>query len=190
MAKSIREIVAENTFTNEGQRPRRDWIERGEHRTEIPLFEEPENKTPDTPNLSKMVRATVRLRPRTDPAALVLRAEPSEMDRLAAVYHSSAAALLNPKSDKAGAQKAFDNAAMAIIRSGNPLPANGNLIKAGVTSDQVKAGLKARYGSVERSGPSSDLRPSPVPQLDAWGMPRMTHGIDPRAAVRRTMGLL
>lgn len=189
--KSIRETIAKTTFGNSGERLSRDWIERGEDRTETPRFEEPE-KVKETPGLAKLIRATVGLKPKIDPAALVMKAEPTEMDKLARKYHHSAAALLDPRiRDKATAQKQFDHSAMAILRSGNPLPATGALIRAGITSAQVKAGLTKRYGPVERSAPTPGpgLVPSPVAQIDAFGMPRVTQGIDPRSAVRRSMGL-
>ena len=198
MAKSVRDAIASGYRAATGKNLGAGWGQRsGVTRSVAPIeqnrFQEPEDVTPRTPNLSKMIRATVGLRPRVDPSALVTKANALILDKLQAEYHYSVSALLNPKyANKQAAQKAFDNAAMQILQLGRELPKNGNLEKANISNEQIIVGLQKRYGPVQRSEsttPSLDLRPSPVRQLDAYGMPRQTQGITPRAAVRRSMGL-
>lgn len=196
MGLSVRQAIENGYRTATGRNLGQGWgqnsgVVRSVAPPEQNRFQEPK-QVKETPNLAALVRQTVGLRPRRDPAAFVIRHENTEMDQLTTQYHAGASALLNPKvAGKAGAQKQFDAAAYRILQLGNDLPVTGVLVKAGITRAAVKAGLQKRYGPVQRSAPvaKSDLKPSPVPQLDAWGMPRMTQGISPRAAVRRSMGL-
>lgn len=122
----------------------------------------------------------------------------ADMDALIEGFAWAAERLLTGRGPRQEAQESFDRFAVAILKSGNGLPAMSVLIDAGVTSTMVFNGLVERGALVrERSthfirvlDPARAVeRPSQPAQIDQLNLRRSPpRGLTIRAALARMRG--
>lgn len=135
--------------------------------------------------------------PRTCSIESLAGPDPTPMDLAVARYGAAECSLMSGQyQDRVATQRAFDQAAVEIVKMGNDFPVGGPMTVAGITRQDILNGL-VRRGIISRSEinhPGTHarmvVRQMPIQQLSAMGGSRTIRFAEtPRSAVRRSLGL-